>query len=363
MAVTSRLMLVAKLLFASLAGVAGAAEPRAFQSFCTAEAQDENGQARHDACNGPTDQLAFATMNANPLTRGEAPVNASVSSNVFLGVYDPHRTFARDRAVGIEHIFIYWQALDLAKFRQQLAYAEKRNRTIMVTVEPYTRAANWRDGGERLFRDIVQGKFKPEIDRICTELSRFKGPVLIRWGHEMEDPTGRYPWARKDKKGFKSAFRHFVTECRGLAPDAAFLWSPKGEKNLRDYYPGDGYVDYVGLSVWGLQAMDVDFFGSNRRFESTFSEKYNRVVGFNKPVIIAELGVSGDRNYRRDWFEDLIRSVSTKPSFSLLRAVVYFNDREPSSWPMNYGSPDWRIEADWFSRAEEFADQRRPSLL
>jgi endoglucanase len=275
------------------------------------------------------------------------------ANKIALGVYDPGRAFSRDGDVAIEHIFVYWQAMDMRDFRKRLAYAQSRNRTMMVTVEPYTKAANWRDGGEHLFSDIVNGKFRKEINRVCTELGKFDGSVIVRWGHEMEDPTGRYPWARHDNKGFKAAFRHFVTSCREMAPNASFVWSPKGEKNLADYYPGDAWVDYVGVSLWGLQAMDNDFFGGGRDFRATFAAKYKRVARFGKPVIIAELGVSGDGDYRKRWFADLYETVASSRAFERLRAVVYFNDKEPHHWPMGYGSPDWRIASGWFAEAKQ----------
>ena len=278
------------------------------------------------------------------------------SGRVTLGVYDPHKAFSQDGNVAIEHIFVFWQTLEADELRKRLRYAEKRGRTMMVTVEPYTRAANWRDGGDRLFADIVAGSYRPEIERLCDELGKARGRVLVRWGHEMEDPTGRYPWARKDATGYKAAFRSFVDTCRRLAPNTTFVWSPKGEKNLARYYPGDAHVDYIGLSLWGLEKMDHDFFGKGRTFAATFAEKYDRVAGFSKPVIIAELGVSGGEAYRERWFSSLYRELFSTADFTKLRAVVYFNDREPHHWPMGYGSPDWRISAGWFLRAKQFAE-------
>lgn len=289
------------------------------------------------------------------VTAAEADRTALQANKVTLGVYDPGRAFSGETDIAIEHIFVYWQAMDMRDFRKRLAYAQKRNRTMMVTVEPYTKAPNWRDGGERLFSDIVSGRFQQEITRICTELGQFKGPVIVRWGHEMEDPTGRYPWARRDNEGFKAAFRHFATSCRDLAPNASLLWSPKGEKNLAKYYPGDAYVDYVGVSLWGLQAMDLEFYGHGRGFQATFAEKYKRVASFGKPVIIAELGVSGDKDYRDNWFADLYETMASLRVFDRLRAVVYFNDKEPHYWPMGFGSPDWRIKPGWFAEAKQIS--------
>lgn len=297
--------------------------------------------------------LALTSVAAVPSAEAASASKSATQQNakVALGVYDPHRKFASENDVDIEHIFVYWQALDVSELKRRLAYAQKRDRAMIVTVEPYTKAANWRDGGERLFRDITDGRFDKQITTVCGAMADFKGRLLVRWGHEMEDPTARYPWARKDSEGYKSAYRYFVEACRRQLPAAAFIWSPKGEKNLARYYPGDAHVDYVGVAVWGLQAMDRDYFGGHRDFRQTFREKYDRVSRFGKPVLIAELGVSGDADYRRNWFGSLYDSISRRGDFSLLRGVVYFNDKEPHHWPLGYGAPDWRINAGWFTNA------------
>ena len=290
--------------------------------------------------------------NAQP----EAPPDVrEVRPRVAFGVYDPHSEFSGESAVDLEHIFVYWQALDIPELKKGLAYASERDRDLIVTVEPYTKAANWRDGGERLFTEITAGKFDDEINTLCGAMSEFEGGLFIRWGHEMEDPTGRYPWARDDSDGYKSAYRYFVDACRQKLPKAAFIWSPKGEQNLVDYYPGDAHVDYIGLAVWGHQGMDRDYHGGWRDFEQTFREKYDRVAGFGKPVYIAELGVAGEADYRSDWFRSLYESTFNG-EFNLLQGVIYFNDEEPHRWPLGYGSPDWRILRGWFSDA-----RRRPA--
>ncbi len=260
-----------------------------------------------------------------------------------FGVYDPHGAMSQNQSLALEHKFVFWQKHDRKALVRDLARAQERGRSFMITIEPYTKAANWRDGGDRLFDEIVAGKFDRNIAAICADLASFEGDVFVRWGHEMEDPTGRYPWARKNAGGYKSAYRHVVEQCRKKLPLAQYVWSPKGEKNLKDYYPGDDFVDVVGISVWGLQRMDQDFYARDRGFFDAVGEKYRRVSHFGKPVFVAELGFAGDEKYRNKWIVQAsdIQAIGTQ--FPLLKGVVYFNDREPHAWPGNYGKPDWRV--------------------
>jgi cellulose synthase (UDP-forming) len=49
---------------------------------------------------------------------------------------------------------------------------------------------------------------------------------------------------------YQQAFRHVVSLFRDEGADnVRFVWSPAGETNALDYYPGGDVVDYVGLTV------------------------------------------------------------------------------------------------------------------
>ncbi len=282
--------------------------------------------------------------------RTEPRANASTARqppSVEFGVYDPGRAFSDAHGIGIEHIYVYWQQLDRRMLWARAGYAKARGRRLMITVEPYTRAADWRSGGHRLFRDILAGQFDRYIASVCAEVATLGGSAIVRWGHEMEQPVERYPWARKDAEGYKSAYRYFVERCRAAAPLARYMWSPKGEANLADYYPGDAWTDMVGLSVYGLQKWDRKFHGRDRTFAQVFGEKYARVARFRKPVVIAEFGVAGSDEYRRAWLEESARRLA---KFPRLTAIVYFNALEPASWPAGLGSPDWRVAPAAFLR-------------
>lgn len=300
--------------------------------------------------------VMFAPFNGSG--EGSGPAEASPLDHVAFGVYDPHGSFAGAREPAIEHIFVFWQALDLRDFRHRLDQARASGRIMMVTVEPFTRAPNWRDGGDQLFQEILRGGYRDEISTICGTLGDFGGRVLVRWGHEMEKPTGRYPWARRDARGYQAAFRHFVDQCRRMAPETRYVWSPVGERNMGAYYPGPAHVDFVGVSLWGLQSYDERFHRGVRDFPASFREKYDRAARFGKSVIIAELGVSGDRNYRENWLRSLFETLARSESFRALRAVVYFNDKEPHYWPFGLGSPDWRVTPDQWRAVQASALQR-----
>jgi beta-mannanase len=257
-----------------------------------------------------------------------------------IGVYDPEGAFGSASNVGIEHVFIPWVDVELGSLGAADAYAAERGRKLLVTIEPWSWSQE-RNGPPRDLRDgILTGRYDDTISQVCTKLSTLKSPVAVRWGHEMDMKNGRYPWSDWRPQDYVSAYRHFVDICRRHAPKATYMWSPRGERNLRAFYPGYDYVDAIGLSVFGLQSYDSFALGSERDFTTLFRPGYDLARTFDKPIFISEFGCSGDAAYAKRC-NDL--SSGTLEQFPLLEGVVYYSSMETGDWPAAYGKPDWRV--------------------
>jgi beta-mannanase len=167
--------------------------------------------------------------------------------------------------------------------------------------------------------------------------------VIIRWAQEMDETDNQFTWAHWSPEGYVAAYRRMVTVCREHLKSARYMWSPKGNANLAKFYPGDDYVDIVGLSVFGYQKYDRDRFGKDRTFTEALEPGYQLAQSFKKPIMVAELGYEGDQAYVTNWAQNVARKHSEFPQ---LTAVVYFNDREVYPWPGGYGRPNWRVVPD-----------------
>jgi cellulose synthase (UDP-forming) len=263
---------------------------------------------------------------------------------VNYGVYDLRQQFSQAKGVAIEHIFLSWISSESNDvINSSFDYAKARNRWLMITVEPF--AAEGRNRAQ-LLDDIVVGGYDSNIASVCRSIGSLQFPVFVRWGHEMESGDARYPWSGADGDRYIAAYRHFAGKCRAVAPRTLMVWSPRGDPGLAEYYPGRAYVDLVGLSLYGLPAFDLEHFGKVMNFREAFTPKYNRIIAFDKPLIIAEMGVSGGPKHQARWMADFFRASGT---FPLLRTAVYFNAKDsPGAWPDKYGIPDWRIDPTIF---------------
>ncbi|MDT8327866.1 MAG: beta-mannosidase [Roseovarius sp.] len=268
------------------------------------------------------------------------PVSAAPPGEMPFGVYDPNGDFEADPEVAIEHLFLPWEDVFLPSLVDADLYAIERNRAVLATIEPWTWSRSERNSPDILRRNLLSGEYDQYMRGICAVLGTMDSAVTVRWAQEMDDYTSQFIWASWKPDDYITGYRRVVDICRAEAPNAKFMWSPLGYENLPEYYPGDDYVDLVGLSVFGLQAWEVQKFGKELSFVDILTPRYERAVQFGKPIVVAELGYVGNQAYVDKW-ENEVRQIY--PQFPSLVGVVYFNQHEVYPWPDGFGLPDWRI--------------------
>ncbi|KCV80877.1 beta-mannanase [Actibacterium atlanticum] len=268
------------------------------------------------------------------------PALAAPPGDLAFGAYDPPGQFSSDGEVAIEHLFLPWEDVFLGSLYDADTYAKERNRELLVTIEPWTWTRDIRNTPEFLINGIRTGLYDSNMSAICAVLDELDSDITVRWAQEMEDESGQFIWSDWEPTIYVDAFQRMINVCRAVAPDVQVMWSPLGHEGLEDYYPGDDYVDVVGLSVFGLQAWEREQLGDEQEFLDIFTPRYERVKGFGKPVMVAELGYVGDADYVSRW-ENSVRQ--DYPQFPQLTSVVYFNQQEVHPWPDGYGLPNWIV--------------------
>jgi hypothetical protein len=130
-------------------------------------------------------------------------------------------------------------------------------------------------------------------------VARGQGSAIIRIGWEFNG--GWFPWAANGQaSAFVQYWQQIVTTMRS-APGAnfSFEWNPtrgdQGVGNLANYYPGDAYVNYVGLDVYDTE------WGSYPGMPAEFQDMETQAYGLNwlasfsaahgKPMVFPEWGL------------------------------------------------------------------------
>lgn len=193
----------------------------------------------------------------------------------------------------------------------------------MVTLEPWSWRSTWGVVKQPQYSlgAIASGRWDRELRNLGNIIRTHRGIVYLRFAHEMNGWW--YPWAESvndNRPGeFVRAWRHVydLYKRNGYA-NVRWVWSPnaltyssKGTSNLASLYPGDRYVDIIGMTGYGHGASAAE------TFEATI--KALRAVS-RKPIILSETGVDGPR--KAEWITSFGRYLRKHPE---IVAFVWYN--------------------------------------
>jgi hypothetical protein len=117
-------------------------------------------------------------------------------------------------------------------------------------------------------------------------------PIWLRFASEMNgDWTA---WSGSPER-FKAAWRTVATVMRRLASNVALVWAPNvvPERNITDYYPGDEWVDWVGVNFYCVHHHDNDpSRPSVREDPSDLPRFLYQTYAERKPIMVCETAVT-----------------------------------------------------------------------
>jgi len=171
---------------------------------------------------------------------------------------------------------------------------------------------------------IRDGYYDKDLTAWAESAKAFKTPLIVEWGTEVNGywfPWNGF-WNGQDEgpERFRDAYRHIITLMETRGADN-LLWvyhvnwnsMPDVEWNtISSYYPGDEYIDWVGISVYGAQ-------DKNGIPRANFSEQMNQAypeliqTSRHKPLIISEFGtdIKSPHVDPEIWTEDALREITS----------------------------------------------------
>jgi beta-mannanase len=198
--------------------------------------------------------------------------------------------------------------------------------------------------------EINAGDYDDYIRSFATTMGAWGHPIFLRPMHEMNGTwfTGWSPLAvgGPTAAAFISAWKRIYSLVKPLAPRATFVWCPNVIRDqagnvdypIADLYPGDDYVDWVGLDgyAWGSDGLNLSFTDT---FQSSYDEIYD-LADKGKPLMLAEWGCDDDAavvgGSKAAWITDAFEVLAAQEAMPRIRAIVWFN--------RNADGELWRIE-------------------
>lgn len=198
--------------------------------------------------------------------------------------------------------------------------------------------------------NFLKGYFDEILEQWARMAKAADTQMILEFAPEM---NGRwYPWnglwnGGSEKTGygdpnladgperFRDAYRRVVNIFKRVGVQKV-TWmfhvdaqpQPKEAWNsMSNYYPGDDYIDWIGVSVFGAQHPG-DYWSS---FPQILDSAYNELTSISplKPVAIVEFAVTekpNDPNAKARWIQEALESIK-KGWYPHVKAVNYWHER------------------------------------
>jgi hypothetical protein len=247
----------------------------------------------------------------------------------------------------------------------------------MVTWYPWTFAYG-RHGGNKsplekyALRKLYDGTYDDVIRREAEQLARFEYPVILRFAPEMngfwypwaEAPTGNIHGQHRNSNqlgDFVKAWRHVhdLFQTAG-ATNVIWNWSPNvwyyGQKYpFAEYYPGDAYVDLIGIDGynWGAVKRWSRWLMPDQVFGRTLVAL--RQIS-KRPFILSETASAQVGGDKAAWIEQFFAFLRANRDIG---AFLWFDIDKETDWRLN-SSPSSALA---FRNAVESGVSGNPTTL
>ena len=193
---------------------------------------------------------------------------------------------------------------------------------------------------------VTHGNYDVNIDQLSQWIQQTDRPVFLRIGYEFDNPGNGY-----DSQKYVEAYRYIVDRMRqNGVKNVAFVWhsyaSSESADSLMKWYPGDDYVDWLGISYF-------------RQSEHLMLPMVELAKQHQKPLMIAEATPMGLRTSDKSpsvmsylwetWYQSLFDFAKRYN----VKMISYINapwDEQPMWRGQKLG--DARIQANDFIRTK-----------
>ena len=209
----------------------------------------------------------------------------------------------------------------------------------MITWEPW----DYRSGADQpafSLRSIADGAHDAHIRSWAGAAAAWGHPLYLRFAHEMNARS--YPWSvgvnGNTSADYVAAWRHVrgVFAAEG-ASNVRWVWAPHiayaGTTPLREIYPGDAEVDWVGLD--GYNGGTALPWGGWLSFATLFGPSYAELTALSsRPVLITEVASAEVGGSKAAWIEEAFLHV-IPDQFPRVRGVIWFHANKETDWRLD----------------------------
>lgn len=209
----------------------------------------------------------------------------------------------------------------------------------------------YREGKEVMipYEEILNGSYDDYITAFATALKGWGKPCILRFAHEMN--LDRYHWGTTleefgpdSPQIYIEIFQHVVGQFRkkgvknvlwAFCPNAVSVPGSTAWNKPKNYYPGDQYVDLLGMDGYNCISAEKDQECPLRSFEQIFAPLYQELkkIAPKKPILVFETASINREETRLPWIMDAIPVIKKWR----LKGVIWFQANKEQDWRINSG--------------------------
>ncbi len=184
---------------------------------------------------------------------------------------------------------------------------------------------------------IVSGESDDYIKQYANNAKLYGGQIILAPLHEMNGEWS--PWSGvaqgNTPEKTKLAFQHIRNVfMENQMQNVKWAWvvnnrsEPNTEENkIENYYPGDNYVDFVGVDGFNFGEPDEPWLS----YTDLFSNALTRLEKYNKPIYIFSMA-SAQGSQKPEWIRDALSKIKSDPR---VKGFIWFNENKEKNWLVN----------------------------
>ena len=205
---------------------------------------------------------------------------------------------------------------------------------------------------------ILRGDFDADLELWGRKAAQIGYPMIVEWGTEMNGQWFSWNGVHNGGAGvgpqkFVQAYRHII-DIMDRQGASNLIWvfhvnnddDPAANWNrFENYYPGDGYIDWIGVSVYSLLTPLEDTPTDFRQSLDGVMARLD-IMAPSKPVVLAEFGetVNNPNEDAAQWADGALADILSD-RWPRLRGFSWWNE----TW-QNDNNPahdsDLRVQSD-----------------
>lgn len=255
-------------------------------------------------------------------------------------------------------VLVRYQKMDDEVPYNALKAAKNINKVLELTLQTTRQAAT--GGIEDVTAQILKGEYAGYFKRYAEALKKLDHPVLFRLNNEMNGDWCKYSAYHygKDADLYIELYRYIFEVFREEGVDnVLFVWNPNERSfpqfawnHAMAYYPGDDYVDIVGLTGYNTGNY---YRGEHwRSFEEIYDPLYQEYVKrFDHPLMITEFASSSYGGDKAHWMKDMFDKMK---KYDRIKLAIWWSGTD---WDGETPARTYRIDEN-----EEVLDAAKEGL-